>query len=159
MKNAALKQILMQLFIKYQKPMPRTATLFPLNNKTHQPILPMKKVLFLAFGLAPFFLNAQFSKKATSEMTGDTLQSVLDLKLTLSSDTSKARIIVFSKGDTDQFLSWMEGFVVAKNYKLPNGTVLTSAGNIAYNKNWQIINPDMIYDVKLLNPPAATRKQ
>ena len=117
----------------------------------------MKKIAFLVLTLLPFCLQAQFLKRPNKLISSDTLQTVLDLKLALSSDTSKAKIIVFSKGDTDQFLSWVDGYVVVKNYKLPNGTILTSAGNIAYNKTWQIIKPESIYDVKLLNPPVVKK--
>lgn len=117
----------------------------------------MKIIIILAASFMPLCLKAQFSKKENIITAKDSLQSVVDLKLTLSSDTSKARIVLFSKGDSDQFLSWVEGYVITKSYKMPNGNVLSSVGNIAYNKTWQIINPDIIYDVKLINPPSGKR--
>lgn len=98
--------------------------------------------------LFPFFSQAQFSKKSGGG-AADTLQQTVDLKLNLVSDTAKARIILFSKGDTDQFLSWIDGYIITKSYKLPNGNTVAGIGNLAYTNKWILIKPEDIYDVKL----------
>ena len=109
----------------------------------------MKKIIFSGalLMLFPLFSNAQFSKK--SSISNDTLQQTVDLKLNLVSDTAKARIVLFAKGDTDQFLSWIDGFIITKSYKLPNGNTVAGIGNLAYTSKWVLIKPEDIYDVKL----------
>lgn len=112
----------------------------------------MKKILSLgAIALFPMFVSAQFTKKSEATTSKDTIANTVDLKLQLSSDTAKARIIVFAKGESDQFLSWIEGFLVVKTYKLPNGQVAGNVGNLAYTSKWQLIRPEDIYDVKVLD--------
>lgn len=115
----------------------------------------MKKTLLLAaIGLAPFFVQAQFSKKTAAPASPkDTIANTVDLKLQLSSDTAKARIVIYASGDSDRFLSWVDGFIVVKTYKLPNGQVAGTVGNLAYSQKWELIKPEDIYDVKVIEQP------
>jgi hypothetical protein len=120
----------------------------------------MKKLFFVSLVafVVPFCSKAQFSKKTTLPApVKDTLKSTLDLKLTLVSDTSRAKIVLFAKGDTDHFLSWTDGYIVVKSYKLPNGNVAGTIGNLAYTTNWELIKPDDIYDVKLVKAEQSAR--
>ncbi|RFM27947.1 hypothetical protein [Deminuibacter soli] len=109
----------------------------------------MKKISIagIALLLLPICLRAQFSKKSSTGT--DSLQQTVDLKLTLVSDTAKARIVLFARGDTDQFLSWVDGFIITKSYKLPNGNTVAGVGNLAYTSKWVLIKPEDIYDIKL----------
>ncbi len=94
---------------------------------------------------------AQFtSKKDATLPKTDTIANTVDLKLQLHSDTARARIIVFAKGESDQFLSWLEGFVVVKTYKFPNGQVAGTVGNLAYTLKWELIKPEGIFDIKVI---------
>jgi len=121
----------------------------------------MKKLTRLCLiGLIPLSVNAQFSKKNEPVTPAkDTIASVVDLKLQLSSDTAKAKIVYFAKGESDQFLSWIDGYLVVKTYKLPNGQVASSVGNLAYTLKWQLIRPEDIFDVKVIEQPKTNQPQ
>jgi hypothetical protein len=116
----------------------------------------MKKRLFLcAVIFMPAFLFAQFtSKKESATPKVDTIANTVDLKLQLHSDTARARIVLFAKGETDQFLSWIDGYLVVKTYKFPNGQVAGNVGNIAYTLKWELIKPEGIFDIKVIEQPA-----
>ena len=113
----------------------------------------MRKIttVFLV-SLFPILATAQFSKKEEAPaQQKDTIAKTVDVKLQLSSDTARARIVVFSKGESDQFLGWIEGYLVVKTYKLPNGQVASTVGNLAYTTKWLLIKPEDIFDVKVLD--------
>jgi hypothetical protein len=110
-----------------------------------------KKVGFFLLGAFPILSHAQFSNKNEKiTPTKDTIANIVDLKLHLSSDTTKARIIYFAKGESDQFLGWMDGYLVVKTYKLPNGQVTSTVGSLAYTQKWQLIRPEDVFDVKVM---------
>jgi hypothetical protein len=119
----------------------------------------MKKIIVasLVSGLFPLCLHAQFSKKNNGIPSKDSLQQTVDLKLNLVSDTARARIVLFAKGDTDQFLSWIDGYIITKSYKLPNGNTVAGVGNLAYTDKWILIKPEDIYDVKLMNKEQSAK--
>ncbi len=119
----------------------------------------MKKLFTLiVITAAPFIASAQFSKKsAAAPQQKDSIANTVDLKLQLSSDTAKARIVIYASGDSDRFLSWVDGFIVVKTYKLPNGQVAGTVGNLAYSQKWELLKPEDIYDVKIIEQPKNSQ--
>ncbi|SJZ93179.1 hypothetical protein [Sediminibacterium ginsengisoli] len=114
----------------------------------------MKKLTAIALCVLPACVFAQFSNKSAGKVPAkDTIANTVDLKLHLSSDTAKAKIVLFAKGDTDRFLSWTDGYIVTKSYKLSNGQVAGTVGNLAYTLKWELIRPEDVYDVKVTEQP------